>query len=50
MVYATAVLLLLIVVLLNLTAIIVRNRLRKKVQNECVLISSKFAWLRWARL
>ena len=30
MVYATAVLLLLIVVLLNLTAIIVRNRLRKK--------------------
>jgi phosphate transport system permease protein len=30
MVYATAVLLLLIVVLLNLTAIVVRNRLRKK--------------------
>ena len=30
MVYATAVLLLVIVVLLNLTAIIVRNRLRKK--------------------
>jgi phosphate transport system permease protein len=30
MVYATAVLLLVIVVLLNLTAIVVRNRLRKK--------------------
>ena len=32
MVYATAILLLLIVVLLNLTAILVRNRLRKKYQ------------------
>jgi phosphate transport system permease protein len=34
MVYATAVLLLVIVVLLNLTAIIVRNRLRKKYQTS----------------
>jgi phosphate transport system permease protein len=34
MVYATAVLLLVIVVLMNLTAIIVRNRLRKKYQTS----------------
>jgi len=34
MVYATAVLLLVIVVLLNLTAIVVRNRLRKKYQTS----------------
>jgi phosphate transport system permease protein len=34
MVYATAVLLLIIVVLLNLTAIVVRNRLRKKYQTS----------------
>ena len=34
MVYATAVLLLVIVVLLNLTAIVVRNRLRRKYQTS----------------
>jgi phosphate transport system permease protein len=34
MVYATALLLLLIVVLLNLTAIVVRNRLRKRFQTS----------------
>jgi len=34
MVYATAVLLLVIVILLNLTAIVVRNRLRKKYQTS----------------
>jgi phosphate transport system permease protein len=34
MVYTTAILLLLIVVLLNLTAILVRNRLRKKYQSS----------------
>jgi phosphate transport system permease protein len=34
MVYATAVLLLVIVVLLNLTAIIVRTRLRRKYQTS----------------
>jgi phosphate transport system permease protein len=34
MVYATAILLLVIVVLLNLTAIVVRSRLRKKYQSS----------------
>ena len=40
MVFATTLLLLVIVVLLNLTAIVLRNRLRKRTQTRRVLRSS----------